>query len=147
MSGHEYPGLALQKALRTRKSGSAWPTCSRCDWALKLGTSPERLRELVAQVGPRVSDLRQRLSQPPFWTSLPGVGLPIDAKYVRCVTQVAHCLRSGVSVAHQLGWKPLRPSPPEDRPDPLGADQRLVIGRADDAATVAQRPPLRALRR
>jgi hypothetical protein len=35
------------------------------EWALKLGVSPEHLRELVAQVGPRVSDLQQRLSQPP----------------------------------------------------------------------------------
>jgi hypothetical protein len=34
------------------------------DWASKLGVSPEHLRELVAQVGPRVSDLKQRLSQP-----------------------------------------------------------------------------------
>jgi hypothetical protein len=34
-------------------------------WALKLGVSAEHLRELVAQVGPRVSDLQQRLSQPP----------------------------------------------------------------------------------
>jgi hypothetical protein len=34
------------------------------EWALKLGISPERLRELVAQVGPRICDLQQRLSQP-----------------------------------------------------------------------------------
>jgi hypothetical protein len=34
------------------------------EWALKLGVTPEHLRELVAQVGPRVSDLKQRLSQP-----------------------------------------------------------------------------------
>jgi hypothetical protein len=35
------------------------------EWALRLGVSVEHLRELVAQVGPRVSDLQQRLSQPP----------------------------------------------------------------------------------
>jgi hypothetical protein len=35
------------------------------EWALRLGVSAEHLRELVAQVGPRVSDLQQRLSQPP----------------------------------------------------------------------------------
>ena len=35
------------------------------EWALRLGISAEHLRELVAQVGPRVSDLQQRLSQPP----------------------------------------------------------------------------------
>jgi hypothetical protein len=34
------------------------------EWALKLGVTPEHLRDLVAQVGPRVSDLKQRLSQP-----------------------------------------------------------------------------------
>jgi hypothetical protein len=34
------------------------------EWALKLGVSPEHLRELVAQVGPRICDLQQRLSQP-----------------------------------------------------------------------------------
>jgi hypothetical protein len=34
------------------------------EWATKLGVSQEHLRELVAQVGPRVSDLQQRLSQP-----------------------------------------------------------------------------------
>jgi hypothetical protein len=34
------------------------------EWAVKLGTSPEHLRELVAQVGPRVSDLQQRISHP-----------------------------------------------------------------------------------
>jgi hypothetical protein len=33
-------------------------------WATKLGVSAEHLRELIAQVGPRVSDLQQRLSQP-----------------------------------------------------------------------------------
>jgi hypothetical protein len=33
------------------------------EWALKLGVSPEHLRELVAQVGPRIGDVRQRLSQ------------------------------------------------------------------------------------
>lgn len=37
-------------------------------WAVKLGTSPEHLRELVAQVGPRVSDLQQRLSSPDLQT-------------------------------------------------------------------------------
>ena len=36
------------------------------EWALRLGVSAEHLRELVAQVGPRVSDLQQRLSQPPL---------------------------------------------------------------------------------
>jgi hypothetical protein len=34
------------------------------EWAMKLGVSPEHLRELVAQVGPRICDLQQRLSQP-----------------------------------------------------------------------------------
>ena len=34
------------------------------EWAAKLGISAERLRELVAQVGPRVCDVQQRLSQP-----------------------------------------------------------------------------------
>jgi hypothetical protein len=34
------------------------------EWATKLGITPEHLRELVAQVGPRVCDLKQRLSQP-----------------------------------------------------------------------------------
>jgi hypothetical protein len=34
------------------------------DWATKLGVSAEHLRELVAQVGPRMRDLRQRLCQP-----------------------------------------------------------------------------------
>lgn len=33
------------------------------EWALKLGVSAEHLRELVAQVGPRIRDLQQRLSQ------------------------------------------------------------------------------------
>jgi hypothetical protein len=33
------------------------------EWALKLGVSAEHLRELVAQVGPRICDLQQRLSQ------------------------------------------------------------------------------------
>lgn len=33
-------------------------------WAVKLGITAEHLRELIAQVGPRVSDLQQRLSQP-----------------------------------------------------------------------------------
>ncbi len=34
----------------------------RC--ASRLGISPERLRELIAQVGPRFADLRARLNQP-----------------------------------------------------------------------------------
>jgi hypothetical protein len=34
------------------------------EWAGKLGVSQEQLRELVAQVGPRVRDLQQRLSRP-----------------------------------------------------------------------------------
>lgn len=34
------------------------------EYARKLGVTAERLRELVAQVGPRVCDLQQRLSQP-----------------------------------------------------------------------------------
>lgn len=34
------------------------------NWASRLGISPERLRELVAQVGPRLCDLQQRLNQP-----------------------------------------------------------------------------------
>jgi len=34
------------------------------EWASKLGVTQEHLRELVAQVGPRVRDLQQRLSQP-----------------------------------------------------------------------------------
>jgi hypothetical protein len=34
------------------------------EWAVKLGVSEEHLRDLVAQVGPRLSDLEQRLSQP-----------------------------------------------------------------------------------
>jgi uncharacterized protein DUF3606 len=33
-------------------------------WAVKLGTSPERLRNLIAQVGSRLEDLRQRLREP-----------------------------------------------------------------------------------
>lgn len=33
-------------------------------WAVRLGISQEQLRKLVAQVGPRVADLQQRLSQP-----------------------------------------------------------------------------------
>lgn len=34
------------------------------EWATRLGVSQEHLRELVAQVGPRICDLKQRLSQP-----------------------------------------------------------------------------------
>jgi hypothetical protein len=34
------------------------------EWAAKLGVSPEHLRELVAQVGPRRCDVQQRIGQP-----------------------------------------------------------------------------------
>lgn len=34
------------------------------EWATKLGVTPEHLRELIAQVGPRPCDVQQRLSQP-----------------------------------------------------------------------------------
>jgi hypothetical protein len=33
-------------------------------WATKLGISQEHLRELVAQAGPRLCDVRQRLDRP-----------------------------------------------------------------------------------
>jgi hypothetical protein len=33
-------------------------------WASKLGISAERLRELIARVGPRVTDLEAVLSRP-----------------------------------------------------------------------------------
>jgi len=33
-------------------------------WANKLGVTPERLREMVARVGPRISDLEEALNRP-----------------------------------------------------------------------------------
>jgi len=33
-------------------------------WATKLGVTPEKLREALAEVGPRVCDIRRRLAQP-----------------------------------------------------------------------------------
>jgi hypothetical protein len=33
-------------------------------WAHRLGTTPEHLRQLIARVGPRVSDLAAELSRP-----------------------------------------------------------------------------------
>jgi hypothetical protein len=33
-------------------------------WAAKLGISADHLRELIAQAGPRVRDVKQRLSEP-----------------------------------------------------------------------------------
>lgn len=33
-------------------------------WAHKLGVSTDRLRDIIAQVGPRLADVTARLSQP-----------------------------------------------------------------------------------
>ena len=39
-------------------------SASVASWASKIGITPEHLRELIARVGPRLSDLEAELSRP-----------------------------------------------------------------------------------